>query len=220
MGLALLFARRSPFAKTRFVTSFTAEFNNERNDAECHAREAIAELQHGRPLDVEAGSAQSVPYGSGQPGSANHPDWSLAHPWIEAILPWRNAGRCVTRVLADLPPTLPYNTGVLLWSAPRARFTSPMLKLPDSELLLGFALLPAVEPGRLPQLLRRLEAAGKQLTALGGKHYLSGWIDYNPRQWREHFGDLWPQVVEWKAMFDPGGILNPGLVPLSTEPGR
>ena len=206
-GLERLLARGSPFAARRYVMSLTAEF-----DRELDAGDALAGLHRGRLLGMEDGSARDVPFGLDRSGPGNGEDRSLAHPWIEGILPWRDAGRSVAEVLADLPAALPADTAVLLWSARRDRFGAPMLALPAGELLMGFAVLPAVKPAALPRLLPGLEAAGRRLTAMGGKRYLSGWIDYDHEQWRAHFGDLWPRVVEWKASFDPRGILDPGFI--------
>ena len=205
LGLARLLARGSPFAERRYIMSLTTEF-----DRELDAGGALAGLHGGRLLGVEDGAARDVPFGPDRSGKRE--DRSLAHPWIEGILPWRDAGRCVAEVLADLPSALPADTAVLLWSARRDRFGAPMLALPAGELLLGFAILPAVRPEALARLLPGLEAAGRRLTAMGGKRYLSGWVDYDHGQWRAHFGGLWPRVVEWKVSFDPRGILNPGFV--------
>ena len=205
-GLERLLARGSRFAARRYVMSLTAEF-----DRELDAGDAPAGLR-GRLLGVEDGSARDVPFGLDRSGPGTGEDRSRAHPWIEGILPWRDAGRSVAEVLADLPADLPADTAVLLWSARRDRFGTPMLALPAGELLMGFAVLPAVKPAALPRLLPGLEAAGRRLTAMGGKRYLSGWIDYDHEQWRAHFGDLWPRVVKWKASFDPRGILAPGFI--------
>ncbi|MCY4505391.1 MAG: FAD-binding protein [Acidobacteria bacterium] len=207
VGLERLLARGSPFAARRYVMSLTAEL-----DRELDPGGALAGLRGGRLLGVEDGSGRDVPFGLDRSGSGNREDRSLAHPWIEGIVPWRDAGRCVAEVLADLPSALPADTAVLLWSARRDRFGAPMLALPAGELLMGFAVLPAVKPAALPRLLPGLEAAGRRLTTMGGKRYLSGWIDYDHEQWRAHFGDLWPRVLEWKASFDPRGILNPGFI--------
>ena len=207
VGLARLLARGSPFAERRYVMSLTTEF-----DGELDAGGAPAGLRGGRLLGVEDGSARDVPFGPDRSGPGNRDDRSLAHPWIEGILPWRDAGRCVAEVLAGLPRDLPTDTAVLLWSARRDRFGTPMIALPAGELLMGFAILPAVRPEALARLLPGLEAAGRRLTAMGGKRYLSGWIDYDHEQWRDHFGEQWPRVLEWKASFDPHGILNPGFI--------
>ena len=207
IGIERLLARGSPFAERRYVMSLTTEF-----DGACDSDRALAGLHGGRLIGVEDGSARDVPFGLDRSGPVDRADRRLAHPWIEGILPWRNAGRRVAEVLADLPPALPTDTAVLLWAARRDRFGTPMLALPAGELLMGFAILPAVKPAALPRLLPGLEAAGRRLTTMGGKRYLSGWIDYDHEQWRAHFGDLWPRVVEWKAAFDPRGILNPGFI--------
>jgi FAD/FMN-containing dehydrogenase len=47
---------------------------------------------------------------------------------------------------------------------------------------------------------------------MGGKRYLSGWVKFDPNQWKAQYGDLWPKVVELKKKFDPQGVLNPGFV--------
>lgn len=207
MGLERLLARGSPFAERRYVMSLTTEF-----DGECDSDRALAGLHGGRLLGAEDGSARDVPFGPDRLGPGDRADRRLAHPWIEGILPWRNAGRCVAEVLAGLPSALPTDTAVLLWAARRDRFGAPMLALPAGELLMGFAILPAVKPAALPRLLPGLEAAGRRLTTMGGKRYLSGWIDYDHEQWRAHFGDLWPRVVDCKAAFDPRGILDSGFI--------
>ena len=206
-GIERLFARSSPFTKRLYVMSLAAEF-----DREFDADVALAGLEHGRLLGTQDGSTGDVLLGTDRPGSGTRKDRSLAHPWIEGILPWRNAGRGVAEILAELPSALPPDTEVLLWAAPGNRFGAPMLARPAGEWLMGLAVLPAVEPMTLARLLPGLEAAGRRLTAMGGKRYLSGWIDYDHERWRAHFGDLWPRLVESKQAFDPHGVLNPGFV--------
>lgn len=206
-GIERLLGSGSPFAKRRYVMRLTAEF-----DRELDPGGALAGLRRGRLLGVDESPARDIPFGVDRPGTGNRDDRRLAHPWIEGILPWRNAGRCITEILADLPPALPADTNVLLWSARRDRFGAPMLALPASELLMGFGIQPAVKPAALARLAPDLEAAGRRLTVMGGKRYLSGWINYDHEQWRAHFGELWPRVVEWKAAFDPPGMLNPGFI--------
>ena len=200
-GIELLFAGGSPFAKRRYVMRLTAEF-----DRQFDADVALAGLERGRLLGTEDGSTKDVPLGT------DRAIRSLAHPWIEGILPWRRAGRGIAEILAGLPSALPPDTEVLLWAARGDRFGAPMLARPADEWLMGLAVLPAVKPMALARLVPGLEAASRRLTAMGGKRYLSGWIDYDHGQWRDHFGDLWPRLVEWKQAFDPRGILNPHFV--------
>jgi FAD/FMN-containing dehydrogenase len=49
---------------------------------------------------------------------------------------------------------------------------------------------------------------------MGGKRYLSGWVDFTSEEWRGHFGSLWEPFVAAKRRWDPDGVLNPGFVPL------
>ena len=209
-------ARRSPYAKRRYVMRLTVEF-----DRDVDVDGALAGL-HGRLLDVEdrlvrdmyaAGTAMD-----GNKAARSSEDRSLAHPWMEVILPWRLAGRCIEETLTGLPPALPLDTTVLLWATPRHRFGAPMLALPAGEMLMAFSILPDVKPAALARLRPDLEAAAGRMTATGGKRYVSGWVEHDQAQWRTHFGALWPQILKWKASFDPSGILNPDFIHYGPPP--
>ena len=47
---------------------------------------------------------------------------------------------------------------------------------------------------------------------MGGKRYLSGWVDFSAAQWREHYGDRFDELVATKRKYDPEGTLNPGFI--------
>ena len=83
---------------------------------------------------------------------------------------------------------------------------------PPGEFLMGVGILPAVAPQFLPEVLPRMTAASQASTMMGGKRYLSGWIDFDHAAWKAHYGEKWPAVVEAKRKFDPHGILNPGFI--------
>ena len=34
-------------------------------------------------------------------------------------------------------------------------------------------------------------------------------------QWKQHYGDTWEKVLQWKTFYDPSGILNPGFIQFS-----
>jgi FAD/FMN-containing dehydrogenase len=46
---------------------------------------------------------------------------------------------------------------------------------------------------------------------MGGKRYLSGWINFDHAGWKAHYGEHWPKVVAAKQKFDPQRVLNPGI---------
>ncbi|MFQ5877863.1 MAG: FAD-binding protein [Acidobacteriota bacterium] len=138
--------------------------------------------------------------------------WSLAHPWMETILPWDSAGPYVSRVLADLPPTALGGGHVLLWPCRGDASSVPLFMKPPSPLVMGFGILPGVPPDLWPQARQRLNAASDMSLAAGGKRYLSGYIEFDRPRWRRHFGDRWDDVRRLKKKFDPDGVLNPGFI--------
>lgn len=212
-GLRNLLAGRSIFRDRSYLLTLTLE-----SDRDSGTDAALAGFDGGRLIGTRDVSLRDVVSGPERAAHSGPGDGDLAHPWIEAILPWRGAERCVEEILDELPASLPLRTSVILWAAPRDRFDAPMLALPDAEFLLGFGLQPATAPAALPRLLPALEAAGRRLEASGGKRYLSGWTSYDHDEWRTHFGDLWPRLLEWKAAFDPHRILSPGAI--RYEPAR
>jgi len=58
----------------------------------------------------------------------------------------------------------------------------------------------------------RLQAASELSIAMGGKRYLSGYIDFDAEAWRQHFGDRFESFAALKRKHDPDGRLNPGFV--------
>lgn len=138
--------------------------------------------------------------------------WEHVHPWIESVLPWDTAADYIQQVLRDLPPGLLIGGHVLLWPAKGSVSRSRLFMRPAGEHLIGFGILPAVPPKYWELVRPMLDNASALATMLGGKRYLSGWIDYDAAQWREHFGDQWAPLVAAKKKFDPAGILNPGFI--------
>ena len=61
-----------------------------------------------------------------------------------------------------------------------------------------------------------LDNASRLSVAMGGKRYLSGYVNFTPEEWRLHYGERWEWFCDCKRRWDPDGILNPGFVPLET----
>ena len=175
----------------------------------------------------------SMPYGrlddGAQPGSGTRTgsgglnwfdDWSQAHPCTEGVLPWGAFPRFVTEVADQLPGPVARTARIMLGPFRCEHFTSPLFMHPAGELIMGYGILIETPPEELDEVLPILAAEGRRIIAAGGKRYLSGWLDFDRRGWQDHYGDRWPQMVEWKREFDPRGILNPGAIPLSPDGGR
>ena len=138
--------------------------------------------------------------------------WEHLHPWMEVVMPWSTAVEFLESVLPDLSPGVNVGGHVLLWPARRKVSEVPLFMHPDEDYLIGFGILPAVPPKMWDQVRPRLEAASELSVALGGKRYLSGFINFDAEQWSAHFGPRWPELVALKKKYDPEGRLNPGFV--------
>jgi cytokinin dehydrogenase len=138
--------------------------------------------------------------------------WRHVHAWIESVLPWERASDIVESVLPDLPPSILVGGHVLLWPAKGNTSESRLFMRPAGEDLLGFGVLPAVPPRYWETARPMLENLGRLTEMMGGKRYLSGYLDWTEERWREHFGDQWEPFVALKRAYDPDSILNPGFV--------
>lgn len=141
--------------------------------------------------------------------------WDFAHPWMESVLPWDTTALYIRRVLENLPPQAIAGGHILLWPARGKASSVPLFMRPASDYLMGFGILPAVPRHHLAEALPRLGMASAASAMMGGKRYLSGWVDFDFAQWKAHYGEKWAAVAELKKKFDPKGILNPGFVKFS-----
>lgn len=138
--------------------------------------------------------------------------WDYAHPWMECVLPWETTATYITQVLANLPPPALVGGHVLLWPALGSASQAPLFMRPEGKCLMGFGILPAVPPKFLPEVLPRLSMASSASMMMGGKRYLSGWINFDQGAWKAHYGDKWEFVAAAKRKYDPHGILNPDFI--------
>jgi cytokinin dehydrogenase len=143
--------------------------------------------------------------------------WEFIHPWIECILPWETAADCIEQVLADTPPGIQVGGHVLIWPAKGTTSRSKNFMVPAGENLVGFGLLPAVPQRFWSEMSERFENVSRMMLMFGAKRYLSGWVNFAPDEWKEHFGARWNELVALKRRYDPDGILNPGFLPLGTK---
>jgi cytokinin dehydrogenase len=138
--------------------------------------------------------------------------WDYMHPWMEVILPWSTAVEYLDAILPDLSPGVQVGGHVLLWPARSSVSEVPLFMHPGEEYLIGFGILPAVPPKMWDMVRPRLQAASELSIAMGGKRYLSGFIDFTAEGWSEHFGEKFAAFAALKRKHDPDGRLNPGFV--------
>jgi FAD/FMN-containing dehydrogenase len=140
--------------------------------------------------------------------------WEHVHPWMETVLPWETAPALLDAILPDLSPAILVGGHVLLWPAKGSASRSRLFMRPPGDDLMGFGILPAVPPRFWDEARPMLEMASRLSVAMGGKRYLSGYVDFTEPEWREHFGAMWEPFAAAKRRWDPDGVLNPGFVPL------
>jgi cytokinin dehydrogenase len=138
--------------------------------------------------------------------------WDYAHPWMECVLPWQTTSMYISQVLANLPPQALVGVHILLWPALGTASHAPLFMRPQGEFLMGFGILPAVPKAFINEVLPRMNMASQASSMMGGKRYLSGWINFDHAAWKAHYGEQWAAVTAAKRKFDPQGILNPEFV--------
>ena len=141
--------------------------------------------------------------------------WNFTHPWMEVLLPWTKAAPFIEGVLRSLPLSLLSSGQVSLRSCRPTLFKAPLFKSPQGEFCMSFGILAAVSKQFLPMALPLLNRASNLSMDLEGKRDLSGWIDFDHKRWKTHFGETWTKLARWKNFYDPKGILNPGFIQYS-----
>jgi cytokinin dehydrogenase len=137
-----------------------------------------------------------------RPGEQN-----CAHPWVEHFLPWAGVTEYVQAATTSFP-----STALLLWPMQTDKLPWATFVLPKTAevMLVGImANIPQTQLEETLPLLRQVHALGLDL---GGKRYLSGWVEFDPAQWREHYGPArWDRIQQLKQRCDPYNIFQPAL---------
>lgn len=128
----------------------------------------------------------------------------FAHPWVEHFLPVSAVGEYVKVVTEEFP-----TVALLLWPMRTALFRHPMMRLPavDDVVLVGILCSP--KRSDLAEVLPRLRKVDQLGVAMGGKRYLSGWLDFDADRWRQHYGtERWDEITSLKRKCDPGRLFR------------
>ncbi len=205
---------KMPFAEWFYPMQLSWEYTTEADD-----QEVLAQLNHYKQVHCEESTSLDFAFRLEpvfqlwrQSGT-----WRFAHPWMEVMLPWEVARPYIEGVLKDFPPNLLIGGHVQLWPFRGATSQTPLFARPAGKLIMGFGILPAVPKQFLPMVLPMLRKASDLCIEMGGKRYLSSWVDFTPQQWKIHFGEEWSRLGQWKQFFDPQGVLNPGFIDYSVK---
>ena len=143
--------------------------------------------------------------------------WEHVHAWTESVMPWETTPDLLDALLPDLPPSILVGGHILLWPAKGTTSRSRLFMRPEGENLMGFGILPAIPPQYWTEVKPMVDVASRLSIEMGGKRYLSGYVEFTDAEWRDHFGPMWEPFVHAKRRWDPDGILNPGFVPLDSR---
>ncbi len=210
-GLKWVGGVRQPFAKWFFPFHLTVEFEPGHEPDEKRLLEGLRPYQnlHVDDLPTHEFANRLVPVFDVWKKLGT---WDHLHPWMEVVLPYSTAAEYLDAILPDLSPGVNVGGHVLLWPARRSVSEVKNFMTPDEEYLIGFGILPAVPPKFWEQFKPKLDAASELSIAMGGKRYLSGYVNFDAAGWCDYFGPRWPEFAKAKKTYDPDGRLNPGFV--------
>jgi len=140
--------------------------------------------------------------------------WNNAHPWMECILPWSIANDYIKKSLENIPPFILGGGHILLWPAKKKDPLSPLFMIPKEDFILGFGILPGIPKNEVRNIIPLLNQLSDLCMQMGGKRYLSGWIEFDLPRWKNHFGDYFYRLSELKNAYDPNRLLNSDFIPL------
>ena len=90
---------------------------------------------------------------------------------------------------------------------------APLFKTPEGSLLWGVGVFASIRPSLASALVPLLKEYAMHGQTIGGKRYLSGYLDFSRADhWAEHFDSSWDGLREAKQRFDPKRLLNPGCL--------
>jgi FAD/FMN-containing dehydrogenase len=136
-------------------------------------------------------------------------DAVMHHPWADHLCVPSVAAALLADVLSE-PAIAPRAglSGALLGVAAHAN-RAPLLRPRASGPLVLLGLFPEASDAQLHDALARMRHHNERGASLGGKRYLSGFMDgWSVQEWSAHFAEAWPWFRAMKQRFDPRGLLN------------
>lgn len=141
----------------------------------------------------------------------------VMHPWFDVFLPDETVEQYVTEVTETLTFDDVGATGfLLLFPQKRSKFKNGALQVPGNTEwvylydILTAAPAPGFDAEFDTQMRERNRRLFEQASALGGKRYPIGTLEFSHSDWREHYGRDYHRLRALKRRFDPQGILTPG----------
>lgn len=153
---------------------------------------------------MDAGVAEQVRTGA----------WGVPHPSIYLLLPdTAGAERFVTDTVRGLTAGDVGPTGIV-FVYPVRRTARALPPVPAGPSAFFFAILraaPRDDAAAVAAMVADNVALRRAALGLGGVVYQAGTLPMAPQDWRDHFGDRWPGLLETRARHDPAAVLGSSL---------
>ena len=116
----------------------------------------------------------------------------------------------VQRTIAPVVPGDAFQ--LLLIPARSSRFTRPLFRTADEELMIGFDPLRSLPPGTdVEPVLTYNRSLYDLCRELGGSQYPISAIRLDVDDWIAHYGEQWPRLQAAKRRYDPGLLFRNAL---------
>ncbi|KAF3890233.1 MULTISPECIES: FAD-binding protein [Nostocales] len=139
--------------------------------------------------------------------------WSNPHPWINLFVSGTSVEQYISEVVSTLTLADTGNSPILLYPVKTDRFTRPLFKVPNEQIVFLFAILRTAPSGDDTAIARMLDDNRRLFERnrnLGGTHYPVNAIAFSQEDWQQHFGSVWSRLVNAKRRYDPDNVLTPG----------
>ncbi|MFN6563910.1 MAG: FAD-binding protein [Nostoc sp. ChiSLP01] len=139
--------------------------------------------------------------------------WSYPHPWLDLFVPGSAVNSFVSKVAANLTLADTGQGPILLYPVKTNRFHLPLFRVPREEIVFLFSILRTAAPPEDAVVTRMLSDNRKlfeQNRDLGGYKYSVDAIPFDKKDWQQHFGRVWGNLVSAKRRYDPDNLLTPG----------
>jgi FAD/FMN-containing dehydrogenase len=140
--------------------------------------------------------------------------WFNPHPWLMTFVGDSSVESVVAGELERMTSADLGTFGqIVLSPLQRSAITSPLLQLPQDDLLYAFNLvrIPATDAvAEADRLIKANRAIYERVRAAGGTLYPVSAFPMSADDWRRHFGSSWAQFRDAKRKFDPRQVLTPG----------
>ncbi|PXY25968.1 dehydrogenase [Prauserella coralliicola] len=140
--------------------------------------------------------------------------WFHPHPWLNVFVPDDEVEAVVADTLAETGGEDLGDSGlVMLYPVRRERLSTPLVRVPSSDLVWLFALLRTgkpYDPAGVARMIQLNTGLYERVKALGGTVYPANTLPMTEKDWKDHFGDEWEKLEAAKKRYDPKGVLTVG----------